>query len=452
MNPATRQMVERQVARVRRRLFVQALLFYLAAGLTAGLVVAAGWMLLEPYAVTDPPAWLRWTVGGSAVGVGLLVAIAMTIRKAPNRQESALSIDERFGLKERIITSFSLTQAELASPAGQALLADVHARVQNLKVSEHFPIRFGWSSAFVPVTAAAVALIAIFYHPDFPTAQGDTVGAKTISTTDKSAIEKKLAELQRKPRDPASASDRIKSEELRQLEAKLEEIAKKPRDTTQQLRDRIKEMTPLEEEIKKLDRDRTEKNRLLQQQLMAKDQLSPNENPQAGPARDLQKALADGKLDQAKDELDRLGKKLLKNELTEQEKDQLAKQLNDLQKKLDSLANQRNKEEQLKKLHEEGKLDADALKRELDQLKQDNEKLKDLQKLAQKLNQCQKCMKAGDMNQAAQALSEAAGELAKLDIDANELDDLKDQLQKLQDAKDVLSQVADGTEPCPGGS
>ena len=108
------------------------------------------------------------------------------------------------------------------------------------------------------------------------------------------------------------------------------------------------------------------------------------------------KAMAEGDLDAAREQMDKLAKKIAKNEMTEQEKQQLAKQLNSIQKKMNDLATQKNKEEMLKKLGEDGKLDTESLEREMSQLRQENEKLKDLQKLANKLNQCQQCMKAGD--------------------------------------------------------
>src|SRR5205814_1164897 len=245
----------------------------------------------------------------------------------------------------------------------------------------------------------------------------------------------------KQPRDPLALAEKPKSEELKRLEAKLEEIAKLPRETTQQLRERVKDLTPLEEEIKKLERERAERAKALQQQLSQKDKLMPNDVPNNGPAKDLQKALADGNLDQAKEELDKLAKKLEKNELTQQEKEQLNKQLNELQKKTERLAEQKDKEEQLKQLAKEGKLDAEALQRELQELKKDTEKLKDLNKLAQKLGQCQKCLKEGDSKSAGAALGEAAGELAQIDLDTKELDDLRDQLSKLQGAKDAMCQA-----------
>ena len=83
---------------------------------------------------------------------------------------------------------------------------------------------------------------------------------------------------------------------------------------------------------------------------------------------------------------------LTANQLSEQAKEKLAKQMNELEKKLQDLSRQKNKEEMLRKLAQDGKLDPEALERELQQLRQDNQKLDDLKKLANKLGQCKKCM------------------------------------------------------------
>ncbi len=443
MQPATRKLVEQQVARVRRRLIVQLFLRRLAIAWTVALAVAAGWMLVEPYALAAPPSWLRWAVLGGAAGVLTLMAIILTWRGAPSRTQAALSLDELFGLRERIVTALGLSAEEAASPAGQALLADADTRLQNVKVGERFPIRLPWASALVPAGALGVALVALFYHPVFPAAQGETAQTQ-VAPEVKKEIAKKLEELTRKPRTPEKPAERQKSEDLKRLEARLDEIAKQPRDTTQQLRDRIKDLTPLEEEIKRLERERTEKARMLQHQLQQKDKMMPNDVPKDGPARDLQKALAEGDLEKAKEQLDQLAKKLQNNELSEKDKENLSKQLDDLQKKMDRLSEQKDKQDQLNKLAKEGKLDAEALQRELEQLKKDSEKLKDLKKLAAKLSQAQKALKEGEGGKAAKALGDAGEQLAQMDLDAQEIGDLRDQLQKLQEARETLCKACEG--------
>jgi len=441
--PTARQVIDKQVARARRRLIIQILTRQLAIAWAIGLLLTAGWMLAQPYAVANPPQWLPWTVLGGTVGALTLLAVIQTIRRAPSRTFAALALDDRFGLRERIVTVLSLTPDLHATPAGAALLADAESRVKGLTVRERFPIGLPWSTALVPVGGLAVALLAVFYHPSFPTAQGETV-QNQVAPDKKKEIEKKLADLAKKPQPREKLGERQKSEDLKRLEVRLDEISKKPRDTTQQLRDRIKDLTPLEEEFKKLERDRTEKARMLQQQLQAKDKMQPNDVPKDGPAKEFSKALAEGDLEQAKDQLDKLTKKLENNELNEKEKEQLGKQLDDLAKKMDRLANQTNKQEQLNKLAQQGKLSPESLEREMEKIKKDSDKLKDLQKLAQKLGQCQQCLQKGDGGQAAKALGEAGEQLGKMDLDEKELDDLKDQLDRLKSAKDSMCKGCDG--------
>ena len=208
-----------------------------------------------------PAEWLRWVVAGGLMLVATIAGVWLTVRRTPSKMAAALSIDQLFGLRERVVTSFALSPEEANTSAGQALLADVKDRVAKIKVSEKFPVRLPWVSALVPAGAAALALVALFYHPVFPDAQGAAAENLPIAPEAKKEINKKLDELVKKPKTPEKPTDRPKSEDLKRLEAKLDEIAKQPRDTTKQLRDRIKDMTPLEEEMKKLERDRTEKRR-----------------------------------------------------------------------------------------------------------------------------------------------------------------------------------------------
>src|SRR5262245_7827358 len=132
MQPRARKLVEQQVARVSRRLFVQLLLRHLVVGWAIALAVTAGWMLAEPYTVAAAPDWLRWAVLGGAMGTMTLLSVALTIRRAPSRTIAALSLDEVFGLRERVVTALTLPPEMEATPAGQALLADAHARLKEL--------------------------------------------------------------------------------------------------------------------------------------------------------------------------------------------------------------------------------------------------------------------------------------------------------------------------------
>src|SRR6266511_141255 len=78
-------LVRRQVTRVGRRLFLQTLLDSLVWCWVAALALAAGWFLLQPYVLQANPEWLRWTVAGGLLGVGLMVAVVLAVIRAPSR-------------------------------------------------------------------------------------------------------------------------------------------------------------------------------------------------------------------------------------------------------------------------------------------------------------------------------------------------------------------------------
>ena len=112
--------LDRQLRRVRRRMFLQTLLQTLLGCWLASFACSMGWILAEPFVVPGADPALRWTVVGGLLGVFAGLAIVLAVRRAPSRLAAALALDERFQLKERATTALTLSQTELASPAGQA--------------------------------------------------------------------------------------------------------------------------------------------------------------------------------------------------------------------------------------------------------------------------------------------------------------------------------------------
>src|SRR5262245_1390984 len=93
--------IDRQVNRVWRRLFLSGLLAQLVWAWAAALLVAAIWFLVGPYVIDG---W-RWPALGALLGVATIVAIWRSVRRAPSAVSAALSLDERFELKERATTA-----------------------------------------------------------------------------------------------------------------------------------------------------------------------------------------------------------------------------------------------------------------------------------------------------------------------------------------------------------
>jgi hypothetical protein len=419
-------LLQRQVVRVHRRLALQTFLNSLAWCWAGAILLAAGWFLVQPYVLDASPDWLRWTVAAALVGASTLLAVVLGFVRAPSRLLAALSLDSAFGLKERVTTSLTLAPEQQATPVGQALLADVNQRLNDLDVGSRFPIHVGWTAALVPACAALLALVAVFYQPIKSQARTTARNEATEPAANAADIDRKMQQL-KKTIAEKKPTDQPKSEELERLIGELDKLASRPRDTKEQIRERVKEMTALEEQMKLREKEMAEKTRSLKEQLRRLDVSSQKDGD--GPAKDLQNALAKGDLSKAKEEIERLNKRLQKNELTEKEKEQLKRQLQDTKEKLQRLAEAKKKEQELKAAN----LDPATLKKELQKEKQ---RLGDLNKLAEQLGKCEKAMKEGDMDAAAQSLSEMAKKLDGMDLENQELQDLREQLARLQDAKD----------------
>jgi hypothetical protein len=419
-------LLHRQVARVHRRLVLQTFLNSLAWCWVGAVLLSAAWFLLQPYLIGEAPGWVRWAVAGGLGSLATLLAVALGLVRAPSRLMAALSLDAAFGLKERVTTSLTLAPEQEASPAGQALLADVHQRINDLDVGSRFPIRIGWTAALVPVCGILLAVVAVFYEPI--KSQARTAGRPDGSEPAPNAadIDRKMQQLKQVIAEKKPA-ERPRSEELERLIGELDKIANRPRDTKEQIRERVKEMTALEEQMKLREKEMAEKARSLKEQLRRLDLSTQKDGD--GPAKDLQNALAKGDLNRAKEAIDKLNKRIQKQQLTEKEKEQLRRQMQDMKEKLQRLAQAKKKEQELKAAN----LDPATLKKEFQKEKQ---RLADLNKLAEQMGKCEKGLKEGDMEAASKSLSEMAKKLDGMELENQELQDLREELARLQDAKD----------------
>ncbi|HZY90558.1 MAG TPA: hypothetical protein VFE78_37395 [Gemmataceae bacterium] len=479
MPRSTATPLDRQVARVRRRLFLQSLLVLLVWACVGALAVGVAWFLAQPYLVRDALPWYRWAVLGGAAGVATLAAVALAVWRAPSPVVAALSLDERFGLKERATTALTLPQREAATAAAAALRADVNARVEPLRVGDRFPLRLPRSAALVPAAALVLVLLAFFYNPLVSPPKADASEPLVQSPAAKAEIDKKMRELQKKAR-LKKADDRPKSKEMERLEGEVDRLAKKPLDTREQAREVVKDMAGLEEQLKKRDKQLAQKAEALKEQMQQVERLSKKQKKD-GPAKELNKAMEQGDFKKAKDEVERLSKKMKEQEeieklrkksqddklnegerkeakeqldrmqdkaLSREQKEQLEQQLKDLKDDLQRLSRNKDDEAQrLRDMAQRGELDKEQLQRELDQLeknasKLDKETLDQLKELADQLGECEKCMKEGKDGEAGQKLKEAAAKLGKLDPEG-EAGELAAQLEQLQAARRMICRALD---------
>jgi hypothetical protein len=472
--------LERQLRRVRRRLFLQSLFNSLAVSWTVALALGACWIAAQPHVIPGASALLRWSVAGGAIVVASALAVAIACARRPNSVAAALELDERFGLKERTTTSLTLAPADATSPAALALLDDVNSRVDRINVSDHFPVSVPRSAWFVPAAGAVLALVALFYKPAVVTPKAVADQQLNPPPAVKEEIEKKMEQLQKRA-EAKRPDDKNRSAELERLEAELDRLTKQPRETQEQARELVKDLTGIEEQIKKREQQLVQRADALKEQMKQVSRLSKM-NDKDGPAKELNQALDHGDMQKAKNELDRIAqqlkadrevdrlrkkledKNLSKEErakteerlnqakskqMSKEDKENLARQMKDVKEKVQRLS--RNKEEKEKELRDQakkGKMDNDQLQRELEQLERDAGRLTDkdlenLQDLAKKMEDAEKSMEAGDTEGMAQLLEDAANQMADLDREG-ELQELAEKLEDCEGCKGAMCQALDG--------
>ena len=463
-------LLDRQVRKVRRRLVLQSCVNFLIVAWLIAAALMAIWMLVKPYALTQSAKpWMDWAVGGGLFALSTLAAIVLAIRQAPSAVAAALSLDERFQLRERVTTSLAMSPVEARTPAGQALLDDANLRVESIAVGSKFPIRLGWKSALVPAAAAALAVLAIFYEPVIPPKQTQAATITPLTPEAIKEIELKKQEYLQKPKqgDPTKP-EKPKSDDIKRIEAQVEEILKRPMKTTDEVKDRLAELTSLEEQMRKQQREEAEKAQGFAEQMQKLDQLQKKDRADGkkdGAAKDFKDQLAKGDKEKAKEEVERLSKKIKDGDLiNRKDKEQLANELKDLKENLERLSREKEKEDedkrqekekQLQEQFKDGKIDKEQLDREMNKLDQERKKTSDTQELADKLERAEQALRQsaeaqekGDQagaekaqDKAAQELSEAADQLAKMQQREQNADDLDGELQRMQDLRDALGRA-----------
>lgn len=430
--------LRKQVRRARRRLVLEqfgahltACLFFLL--LVAALAIAAG--KLWPIPGIDDRTWTFAWLGGAAAGA-VLAALGWTIYRAQTSLEAAIELDRRFGLRERVSSALALGPAELETPVGQALMADTLKRVARLEVGEQFRVRPS-RRALLPLLPAAAAFAIGFFV-------GQRGVESEVAATNATAVEvkKSAEELQKKlaeTRKEAAARGLEEMEgELKKIEEGTKKLAKK------EGADRKKALVDLNELAKQLE-ERREK---LGAGEKLKEQLSQLKGLEQDTGDRLAQSLRSGDFQQALREVEKLTEQLAKGNLDDKQKAELAKQLANVEKKLQEMAAKHEQAkaqlaEQIKQMQKAGQLgQAAKLQEQLDKMLGQADSMKKMQEMASKLGQCAECLQQGQGQKAQEALAGLAGELAKLDKQMNELAMLDQALQQMMDAKNAMACMA----------
>jgi hypothetical protein len=459
-------LLQQQVARARRRLFWQIWLNVLPYCWAACLVVAALWLLVQPLLLGVTATLVSWSILAGALLAGTAIALGLACWRVPSHTEAALDLDQRFALKERTTTALTLSKEQAESPVGQALLADVSQQLANVNVHSRFPMSLSWRRGLVPIAAAILAVLALTFGPAL---RPNVVAANNSGQLDLAkadAIQKARADAKKKLEENKKQGQG-KSKEMEALELKMEQVFDKDVDpkSKEENRKQVQDIQELEKENNKLIKDAQAallKKDELDRQIKALDDLLARDKDNNGPAKDLLDALKKEDSKKAEEELQKLRDRLGKNQLTENEKQKLAEQMEQMQKQAEQMA-QQQKERQ--KLMEEGKKNGDLSEEQLKELARRLRQLEDIEVLQAELRECCMCIRDREGAEAAEklgkvgaALQQVAGQKQDMQKEMNSaaqkgqgLDQLKANQQMLQDARQTICQnLGMGNGP-PGG-
>ena len=433
----------KQVRRASRRLLLEQFVSALAWCLCGGLCVAAiglGVAKLWPIGV-DAPVW-TWSWLGGGLGAGFLAALLWTWIARRGQLEAAIEIDRRFGLKERVSSTLALTPEDIETEAGHALVADAVRRVERINVGDQFTLSANRRN-LLPILPAALAIGLLF----LPNAQQEEAEAAVAVRAERKQVQKSSEQLRRKLAQRRKDAEKKNLKEAADLFKKLEEGVR--RSASDKKTDRKKAMVKLNDLAKELQKRR---EKIGDGQQVRRQLNKMMKNLKQGPAEKIAKAMQGGDIPKAMKEIEKLKAQLDAGKLDKKQMEALAKQLGDMQNKLQKAldAHKKAKEDLKREIEKQKKAgnqaQAKKLQQKMDQLERQDKQMQRLRQMAQKMGQCSKCLGEGKASDAAKQLAELGKDLEQLQSQLEEGEMLTDALDQIAEAKDSMK-----CKKCQGG-
>ncbi len=424
--------LSRLVARVRQRLFLQhfgsrlvvlgsSALLLLAMTI---LLIANGRLRTSPWSIDSPLfltrlAWL----GGTIVFAALLAAVLAWLRR-PSPLAAALSIDRTFKLHERISTSLTLSPEQATSPAGQALAADTERCLKKLSIAPAYPLKPSSRAALLPL-GFVVCLLAIFFCDRTPNkASAGNGPVNPALKADLDEVQKGLKELAKQTKEPQKVEKLPKGEALDKFSEEMERLAQKEPKTNEEAKDLFKDLSTLEEKMRRQDKGQADRAEALKQQTEEADRLRKRPRKETPPPHE--KAMNEGDFRKAANELQRLSRELEDDKLSAEQRKEMDRDMEDLREKLDRIADvkknkardlDKNREKKEQKNRKDGQEGEEVDEQDLEDMREMSEEEKkeaeELAAAATDLEEMLKALKDGDKEKAAKKLQQAAQKLGK---------------------------------------
>lgn len=254
-------------------------------------------------------------VSGVIILLGAVAASIAAFVARPTLLHAALAADKQLGLKERLTSSLELegTPGDMV----EAIHADARNHIKGLEVSQHFPIVANQSLRWVylPLSAYCIAYLLL---PQF-----DLFGLKKIDDEEKARVAAVAVQVQRlkeatKPLEELTEAAGLAAGEILSQVAELANDLQRGTITEKQAIARISNLSETLAE---------HRNQLAEQN--AKPKLA-GDVKKFGPTQNLAKALQSGRMKDALAMARELQESLKNDNLTEQERKEIAEELKDI--------------------------------------------------------------------------------------------------------------------------
>jgi len=282
--------------------------------------------IVDRMVVTAFMPWnLIWIISGVYICV-TTIAVWSTVQFTS--LEAAAIVDERLQLQDRIATAISCEQSE--TPFSNAVVEDAISIVETNNVSanllQHFPLVT--PKEYNNSLAVAVLVTITLLTPQWGVIDGEQPTSSTGLVVSNENIESSIEavlELQ---------NDEFLNKSLEdELTALASTNANDSVDAETLRRDALKKITDVQKRLEELMQD---ENALAYEEMLSRMQALAM--PKDSNTQPLVADLKNGKFDQAKKEFERLQEQMQSEELSEEEREQLAKSLENLAKQLEKLS------------------------------------------------------------------------------------------------------------------
>ena len=425
-------LINRQISRARRLLWTQTILNLFSWCLIIafsvcffGLLIPKIWFLPFTFA-----SWSRiWLIGGGLAAA--IVAGTTSLFYRPSVLYSAIEIDRRFGLRERLSSAVQLEAGERQTPIGEALLSDAALKAERIEVPEHFPIRTAVQTPWVALPF--LACVALFWVPDaeLPAIENLLGSTSERLTNIKNQTKPILAIIKKRREDAEEKGLQEAADEFKKIEKKLEDFQKS---STVDSKKMLSDFNEIKKEIERKKESMGGSDSL-------KKALDNLKNIDKGPAEKVADALKDGNFEKAGDELEKMLNQMKSGNMTDDQKKQLASQLDQMQKAIAKAQDQEKQaieeaKKELVKAQNSGDLEKVAkLQKKVEQMEANAKKSKAMDSVKASMQKAQKAMEAGDEKTAQEALESLKEELGELAEDQESLQEMEDMMADLQNAK-----------------